>query len=195
MARWQPGAGERMRVAALHLFAERGYDATTAADIAAAAGLTERTFYRYFADKREALFWGADEFEASFLEAIDPLPADTAAMAVVEAAVVGGASRFTPERRDSATLRTGIVDATPALRERERDKLARLASLIAERLVARGFPATDADLAAHSGVTVFTTAFVRWVAGDARSPEALCHDLFGDLARLTGQLKSSTETV
>ncbi|MEH3157028.1 MAG: TetR/AcrR family transcriptional regulator [Gordonia paraffinivorans] len=195
MARWQPGAAERMRGAALDLFVERGYDATTAADIAAAAGLTERTFYRHFTDKREVLFWGSDEFEASFLDPIDALPPDAPAMTVVVAAVVGGAGRFTPERRDFATLRAGIVDATPPLRERERDKMARLASLVAQRLIGRGVPATDAQLAAHSGVTVFTTAFARWVAGDARSPEALCADLFDDLARLTGQLNSRTETV
>lgn len=195
MARWQPGAGERMRGAALDLFAEHGYDATTAADIAEAAGLTERTFYRYFADKREVLFWGSDEFEASFLDAIDPLPADAPAMAVVAAAVVGGAGRFTPERREFALRRSGIVDATPPLRERERDKMARLATVIAERLTARGVSPTDAELAAHSGVTVFTTAFAQWVADGTRSPEALCHALFDDLARLTGQLNSSTETV
>ena len=195
MARWQPGAAERMRGAALDLFVERGYDATTAADIAAAAGLTERTFYRHFADKREVLFWGSEEFEASFLDPIDALSPDVGAMGAVVAAVVGGAGRFTPERREFASLRAGVVDATPALRERERDKMARLATVIADRLVARGVPPTDAQLAAHSGVTVFTTAFARWVAGDARSPEALCADLFDDLARLTDQLKSSTETV
>lgn len=195
MARWQPGAAERMRGAALDLFVERGYDATTAADIAAAAGLTERTFYRHFADKREVLFWGSDEFEASFLDPLDALPSEHGAMAAVMAAVVGGASRFTEERRAFATLRAGIVDATPPLRERERDKMARLAAVIADRLVTRGCSTTDAELAAHSGVTVFMTAFARWVAGDGRSPETLCTDLFDDLARLTAQLNSSTETV
>ncbi len=184
-----------MRGAALHLFAEHGYDATTAADIAAAVGLTERTFYRYFADKREVLFWGSVEFEESFLDAVDAMPSDAPAMAVVAAAVEGGASGFTPERREFAALRHRIVDATPQLRERERDKMARLATIIADRLTARGVDPTDAELAAHSGVTVFTTAFALWVADGTRAPDAVCRGLFDDLARLTGQLKSSTETV
>ncbi|MGZ8178458.1 TetR/AcrR family transcriptional regulator [Williamsia sp. SKLECPSW1] len=195
MARWQPGAAERMRSAALDLFARRGYDATTAADIAEAAGLTERTFYRHFADKREVLFWGSDEFEASFLDAVAALPHDASPMTVVAAAVGGGATRFTPERREFAALRHRIVDSTPQLRERERDKMARLATQIADRLTARGVATTDAELAAQSGVTVFTTAFARWVGGDERSPDVLCRDLFDDLARLAGQLKSNTETV
>ncbi|GAA2055883.1 acyl-CoA-like ligand-binding transcription factor [Williamsia deligens] len=150
---------------------------------------------RYFSDKREALFWGADEFETSFLDPIDALPPDTPAMAVVMAAVQGGAARFTPERREFSALRSGIVEATPQLRERERDKLARLARLIAARLVARGVGATDAELAAQSGVTVFVAAFDRWVVGDEESPESLCRRLFDDLARLAGQLNNSTETV
>ena len=68
MARWQSGARERLQLAALGLFSERGFDGVTVAEIAAAAGLTERTFFRFFADKREVLFPGHNEFEQAFLD-------------------------------------------------------------------------------------------------------------------------------
>src|ERR1700676_1213721 len=58
MVRWKPGARGRLEQAAMELYSERGFDQTTVAEIAERAGLTERTFFRYFADKREVLFWG-----------------------------------------------------------------------------------------------------------------------------------------
>jgi hypothetical protein len=56
MGRWEPNVRGRLARAALVLSAEKGYDNTTVAEIAASAGVTERTFYRYFADKADALF-------------------------------------------------------------------------------------------------------------------------------------------
>ena len=100
MARWQPGARERLQAAALERFAEQGFDGTTVAQIAAAAGLTERTFFRHFADKREVLFHGQDVFERTFLEGVDAAP-DGDPMSIVAAAL------------DSALRRRG-VDATAA---------------------------------------------------------------------------------
>src|SRR5262245_5800653 len=94
MVRWEPGARERLQAAALELFATRGYEQTTAAEIAGAAGLTERTFFRHFADKREVLFLGQQQFDEAFRAGIDAAPADAAPMAVVVAALRSAGSLF-----------------------------------------------------------------------------------------------------
>ena len=80
MVRWEPGAQERLQAAALDLYAERGFEQTTAADVAQAAGLTERTFFRYFADKREVLFSGQDQFRQVFLDGVDDAPPEASAL-------------------------------------------------------------------------------------------------------------------
>lgn len=59
MARWESDSRGRLEQAALALYGERRFEQTTVAEIAKRAGLTERTYFRYFADKREVLFWGA----------------------------------------------------------------------------------------------------------------------------------------
>src|SRR6202012_6277244 len=74
MSRWEPNARGRLEQAAGELFAERGYDQTTVADIAARAGLTERTFFRHFADKREVLFSGQEQFRDRFVTAVAAAP-------------------------------------------------------------------------------------------------------------------------
>src|SRR5690606_41504839 len=99
MARWQPGTRGRLQDAALDLFVSRGYEQTTAADIAAAVGLTERTFFRHFADKREVLFDGQEMRGAAFLQGIDESPAGATPWALIEAAIASAAPVFTDERR------------------------------------------------------------------------------------------------
>src|SRR6476659_3633504 len=99
MPRWQPGARERLQATTLELFAERGFEQTTVAEIASKAGLTERTFFRYFADKREVLFAGQDEFEAMFVDHIAAAPPGAAPFAVVTEAVRAVATEFFPAER------------------------------------------------------------------------------------------------
>jgi AcrR family transcriptional regulator len=101
MPRWEPGARERLQATTLALFAERGFDATTVAEIASRAGLTERTFFRYFADKREVLFTGQDVFEGMFVDHIVAAPPDTEPFAVVAGAV--RPSRPTSSRPSAAS--------------------------------------------------------------------------------------------
>src|SRR4051812_5557079 len=81
MGRWEPGARGRLTRAALELYLDPGYEQTTVADIAARAGVTERTFFRHFADKREVLFDGSAEFQATVLAAIAAAPATASALA------------------------------------------------------------------------------------------------------------------
>src|SRR6202020_2328630 len=91
MVRWEPGARERLQAAALELFATRGFEQTTAAEIAQAVGLTERTFFRNFSDKREVLFHGQEQFLRAFLDGVDKAPADASALELIAAALQAGA--------------------------------------------------------------------------------------------------------
>ncbi|NAZ75220.1 TetR family transcriptional regulator [Kineococcus sp. T13] len=165
MGRWQPGARERLQQAALELFGEQGFDATSVAGIAERAGVTERTFFRHYADKREVLFVGEEELRESFVRAVASGPAGAPALELVGAALdaAGTVLEATRDRRH-ARARQRIVDAHPALQERELLKLTTLVGALAAALTARGVPALRARLAAELTVSVFVTAFGLWIA-------------------------------
>ncbi len=161
MTRWEPDSRGRLERAALALFAERGFDNTTVAEIAARAGLTERTFFRYFADKREVLFAGGSMLQELLVQAVVDAPAsmtplDTVAMALHAA---GG---LLQQRREYARQRQAVIAANAELRERELIKLASLASAIGDALRGRGVSDPGASLAAEAGIAVFRVAFERW---------------------------------
>jgi AcrR family transcriptional regulator len=162
MPRWQPDARARLQEAALALYGERGFDETTVAEIAERAGLTKRTFFRYFADKREVLFWGAERLGELLVTAIDAAPVSTPALGLVTIALDAVAARF-EDQRELAARRYRIVAASPELRERQLVKFASLASAVARALRARGIGDTAAILAADAGISVFRAAFQRWV--------------------------------
>jgi AcrR family transcriptional regulator len=163
MVRWEPDARGRLEQAALALYGERGFEHTTVAEIAERAGLTERTFFRHFADKREVLFAGGAEFEDRIVIATagapDSLPPIDAVAAGVEAAAA-----FLQGRRDFARQRQAVIAANAELRERELIKLASIVSALAEALRRRGVGEPDASLAAEAGMAVFRVAFARWTA-------------------------------
>ncbi len=165
MTRWKPDAAGRLTAAAITLFDEQGYDATTVAEIAERAGLTKRTFFRHFADKREVLFSGSQELERRWREAVAAAPPDAAPLAAVTAGFDELAELF-EERHAFARVRARIIAANPELQERELIKLQRLAGSIADALGARGISHNAAILAAQAGVTVFHVGFGRWVAQD-----------------------------
>ncbi len=165
MSRWKPDAAGRLTVAAITLFAEQGYQATTVAEIAAGAGLTQRTFFRYFSDKREVLFSGSQELSRIWLEAVAAAPPEATPLAAVTAGLDPVAEMFI-ERHKFAGIRAGIIEANPELKERELIKLQNLAGSIGAALVERGVSASAAILAAQAGVTVFHVAFGNWVHQD-----------------------------
>jgi AcrR family transcriptional regulator len=165
MSRWKPDAEGRLVVAAIALFAEQGYQATTVSEIAERAGLTQRTFFRYFSDKREVLFGGAAELSRLWLEAVAAAPSEATPLAAVTAGLDPVAHMFS-ERHDFARTRAAIVEANPELKERELIKLQNLAGAIEAALIERGVSASAAILAAQAGVTVFHVAFASWVSQD-----------------------------
>ena len=113
MARWAPDARGRLERAALELYGEHGYDATTVAEIAERAGLTERTFFRYFADKREVLFWGAGALQGFLVDAVDTAPASVAPLEAVVAALEAAAPEKSTSRL-SAKYRKNVRLVSPA---------------------------------------------------------------------------------
>jgi AcrR family transcriptional regulator len=170
MSRWKPDAQGRLMSAAIELFDEQGYEATTVAEIAERAGLTKRTFFRYFSDKREVLFIGSQELQRLWLEGLAAAPAEASPLAVVTLGLDPVAEMFT-ERHSFARIRSQIIEANPELQERELIKLQRLAAAIKGALVGRGVSVNAATLAAQAGVTVFHVAFAQWVQRD--DPTAL----------------------
>jgi AcrR family transcriptional regulator len=162
MSRWKPDAQGRLMSAAIELFDEQGYEATTVAEIAERAGLTKRTFFRYFSDKREVLFSGSHELQRLWLEGVAGAPPDAAALVVVVAGLDPVADMFA-ERHAFARIRAAIIEANPELQERELIKLQNLAGAIKAALVERGVSLNAAILASQTGVTVFHVAFARWV--------------------------------
>jgi AcrR family transcriptional regulator len=187
VGRWQPDAAGRLARAALELFAERGFEQTTVADIASRAGLTERTFFRHFADKREVLFSGQTALQDALVSAIASAPESAAPLAAVATALESVAAFF-EENRDRARNRQAIISANPELRERDLIKLASLATAMADALRERGVPEPAASLAAEAGMAVFRIAFDRWVTDDGRP------DLRGIIRESLGQMQAVTAT-
>jgi len=145
----------------MELYGERGFEQTTVAEIAARAGLTERTFFRHFADKREVLFSGAGALQELMVEAVAGAPDGAAPMDAV-AAGLEAAGAVLQERQAFAFQRRSIIAANAELQERELIKLASLAAAIADSLRGRGVPEPAASLTAEAGIAVFKIAFERW---------------------------------
>jgi AcrR family transcriptional regulator len=186
MVRWQPGARERLQAAALELFASQGFEQTTAAEIAQSVGLTERTFFRHFSDKREVLFYGQEQFFGAFIDGVDAAPPGASPIEAVASALHAAATFFPDDRRPYARMRQSVIDQNPALQERERHKLAVLASTVAEALRARGVTEPAATLAAESGSTVFGIAFAQWIRdGEERTLADIAAGVLRELLHLT----------
>ncbi len=166
MGRWEPNARGRLEEAAMELYGERGFDQTTVAEIAARAGLTERTFFRHYADKREVLFGGGETLAARLVTAVAAAPeGETPLETVVAALEMTGALIQESRGRDFARARRSIIAANAELQERELIKLASWADTLAGALRERGVDDRPATLAAQTGIAVFHVAFGRWVDG------------------------------
>jgi AcrR family transcriptional regulator len=178
MSRWEPDARGRLEQAALALYGERGFEQTTVAEIAKRAGLTERTFFRHFADKREVLFAGAGTLQDLLVTTLASTP-DSAAPIDAVAAALEAAGALLQERREYSRQRQAVIAANAELQERELIKLASLAAALAGTLRRRGVAAPAASLAAEAGIAVFRIAFERWIneASQADLPQLIRESL------------------
>jgi AcrR family transcriptional regulator len=183
MTRWEPNARGRLQLAALELYSEHGYDQTTVAEIAKRAGLTERTFFRYFADKREVLFYGSGMLQERLVERIAAAPEGMPPLDVVGTSLAAAAEPV-EEIRDFSRRRQAVVAANPELRERELIKLAALAAALTDALRERGVADPAATLVAEAGIAVFKVAYQRWVDRADDSGETLAQLIQQSLAEL-----------
>jgi AcrR family transcriptional regulator len=163
MGRWEPNARERLVRAAIDLFAEQGYDATTVNQIAErAGGLTKTTFFRHFSDKREVLFVGQEIHSRLLADAVAAAPDSTTPLQAVASALDALTGTFTDDRREFSARVRAVIAANPELRERAASKRTILAEAMTDALRKRGVPDPTASLAADLGVRAFHRAFERW---------------------------------
>ncbi len=165
MGRWEPGARERLVVAAVDLFTEQGYDATTVAQIAERAGLTRSTFFRHFSDKRELLVAGQETLSTLLAEGIADAPADASPLEAVAAGLERASSAMGSANRELGPRIRAAVAASAELQERDALKSVGMAAAMTEALLARGIPDPTAHLAAELGVLAFKRGFARWSEG------------------------------
>jgi AcrR family transcriptional regulator len=186
MGRWEPDSRGRLQETALAMFSERGFDQTTAAEIAARAGLTERTFFRHFADKREVLFGGSELLKERILSGVAGAPAGDTPLEAVARGLDAAATLLGEARRDLTAQRQAVIAANPELRERELAKLAAYAAAVAAALRQRGIGEPQATLAAEAGMSVLRVAIERWAScDDDRSLPLIMKDSLAELRAVT----------
>jgi AcrR family transcriptional regulator len=163
MARWQPGARERLVLAAVDLFADQGYDATTVAQIADRAGVTKSTFFRYFPDKRELLVAGQETLSLLLSEGIAAAPEGASPLEAVASGLERASSAMGPMNRELGPRLKAAIAASTELQERDALKTVGLATTMTDALVARGVPDPIAHLAAELGVLAFKRGYAEWM--------------------------------
>ncbi len=166
MARWEPGARERLVVAAVDLFTEQGYDATTVAQIAERAGVAKSTFFRHFPDKRELLVAGQETLSRLLAEGITEAPAGVSPLAAVAAGLERASGAIGPMSKEIAPRLKAAVAASAELRERDALKSVSLAAAMTGALVARGVPDATAALAGELGLLAFKRGYTAWSESD-----------------------------
>jgi len=172
MARWQPGTTQRLVVAAVDLFTEQGYDATTVAQIAERAGVTKSTFFRHFSDKRELLVAGQETLSRLLADGITDAPASASPLEAVAAGLERASSAMGPTNRELGARLTAAVATSTELQERDALKSVGLAAAMTAALVARGIPDPTAHLAGELGVLAFKRGYAQWSETD-------CDDVTG----------------
>jgi AcrR family transcriptional regulator len=193
MARWNPGSRDRLHDAALALFAERGFEHATVAEIARRAGVTERTYFRHFRDKREVLFALADVLKEALVSAVRAAPASLSPLEVVAVGLEAVGAEL-PDR-ETARQRQAIIAANSGLRERDLMKNASMSAALAKALQARGLRDPAAAVTAEVGIAVFRIASERWMndAND-RGLTELIHEYLDELRTVTAESNESAMT-
>jgi AcrR family transcriptional regulator len=191
MGRWEPGARERLVVAAVDLFTEQGYDATTVAQIAERAGVTKSTFFRYFPDKRELLVAGQETLSRLLTEGIAEAPDKAGPLEAVAAGLERASTSLGPASRELAPRLKAAVAASSELRERDALKSVGLAAAMTTALVARGVPDVTAALASELGVLAFKRGYAEWAEGDRAGDD----DLAGYVLAALDELRAASASL
>lgn len=184
MARWQPGARDRLVVAAVDLFTEQGYDATTVAQIAERAGVTRSTFFRHFSDKRELLVAGQETLSRLLADGISEAAASASPLEAVAAGLERASTAMGPMNRELGPRLKAAVAASTELQERDALKNVGLAAAMTAALVARGVPDPTAHLAGELGVLAFKRGYARWSEGDRDDVKGLAQHALAALEDL-----------
>ncbi|MCF3961857.1 TetR/AcrR family transcriptional regulator [Streptomyces fuscigenes] len=184
MGRWEPGARERLVVAAVDLFTEQGYDATTVTQIAERAGVTKSTFFRHFPDKRDLLVAGQETLSRLLTEGIAQAPADAGPLRAVAAGLERASSAMGPMNRELGPRLKAAVAASAELQERDALKSVGLADAMTTALAARGVPDAAAAVAGELGVLAFKRGYAEWSEGERGDEDGLAGHLLAALDEL-----------
>jgi AcrR family transcriptional regulator len=175
---------ERLVVAAVDLFTEQGYDATTVAQIAERAGTTKSTFFRYFPDKRELLVAGQETLSRLLAEGIAEAPEGASPLEAVAAGLEQASTAMGPINRELGPRLKAAVAASAELQERDALKTVGLASAMTTALVARGVPDLTAHLAGELGVLAFKRGYAKWSEADRDGADELAPFTLAALSEL-----------
>jgi AcrR family transcriptional regulator len=184
MGRWEPGARERLVMAAVDLFTEQGYDATTVAQIAERAGVTKSTFFRHFPDKRELLVAGQETLSRLLTEGIAEAPGNAGPLEAVAAGLERASAAMGRVSREFAPRLKAAVAASAELQERDALKSVSLAAAMTTALVARGVADPTAALAGELGVLAFKRGYAEWSEGDHDAEDELAGYILAALDEL-----------
>ncbi|MFE3526772.1 TetR/AcrR family transcriptional regulator [Streptomyces sp. NPDC059161] len=184
MARWQTGATQRLVVAAVDLFTEQGYDATTVTQIAERAGVTKSTFFRHFSDKRELLVAGQETLSRLLADGITEAPANASPLQAVAAGLERASSAMGPANRELGPRLKAAVAASTELQERDALKSVGLAAAMTAALIARGVPESTAHLAGELGVLAFKRGYAQWSESNRDDTEGLAPHALAALEEL-----------
>jgi AcrR family transcriptional regulator len=170
MPRWEPDAAERLERAALELFAEQGFDHTTVPEIAQRAGMTTRSFFRHFPDKREVLFHGDDALPDRIALLMANAPGSLSIMEMLIWGCETMARNVLQDQRAGFVARRAIIGTDAGLQERELRKQAKIAEAITEALATAGLDPLRTVVAGKLAVTISSTAFGRWLGAPDDRP-------------------------
>lgn len=185
MPRWEQGSEERLTAAALELFREQGFENTSVVEIARRARVTNRTFFRYFSDKREVLFADAEDVRAALVEGVRRAPGVAEPLGLVVRVLAQHPWEGLAPRR-ALRERAAVIAANPELLERDLVKQHAMALEFADVLERRGVDRDLARVAARVGIQVFLTAYERWL-----DPEEGTEDLAAISDELLSTLRAA----
>ncbi|MFE6888398.1 TetR/AcrR family transcriptional regulator [Streptomyces sp. NPDC057694] len=191
MARWESGSRERLVVAAVDLFTEQGYDATTVAQISERAGVTKSTFFRYFPDKRDLLVAGQETLSRLLVEGIAEAPDGAGPLEAVAAGLERASGAMGPQNRELAPRVKAAVAASTELQERDALKIVSIAAAMIAALEERGVPGDVAAVAGELGVLAFKRGFAQWSEGE----RGACDELAKCVLECLGELRAAVASL